>query len=168
MLGLRVGVGNDAGTRLHRCAAVRRDEHRADGDGGIEVAGEVEVADHARIRSASRRLELIDDLHRPHLRRSADGPGRERGPEHVDRPEPFAKTAGDLRGEVHHVGVVLQRHQLFHRAGAEVDDTTDIVAGEVDEHDMLGNFLRMLLELARETTIVFLGLAPPTGAGDRS
>ena len=40
-------VGDDPGARLQRGLAVAPD-HRADGDRGVEVAGEVDVADHAR------------------------------------------------------------------------------------------------------------------------
>ena len=50
----------------------RPHEHRADGDRGVEVAAEVDVADDAGVRPALDRLELVDDLHRPHLRRAAD------------------------------------------------------------------------------------------------
>ena len=60
-------------------------DHRADRDRGVEVAGEVDVADHARVRAALGRLELVDDLHRPHLRRAAHRAGRERRAQHVDR-----------------------------------------------------------------------------------
>ena len=62
-----------------------RDDHGADGDGGVDVAGEVDVADDAGVGPALGRLELVDDLHGPHLRRARHGAGRQRGPQHVDR-----------------------------------------------------------------------------------
>ena len=67
--------------------ALRADEHGADGDGGVEVAGEVDVADDAGVGPALDRLELVDDLHGPHLRRAAHRARRQRGPQHVDGPE---------------------------------------------------------------------------------
>ena len=79
-----IGVGDDPGPGLHARLAVAPD-HRADRDRGVEVAGEVEVADDAGVRAALRRLELVDDLHRPHLGRAAHRARRERGPQHVDR-----------------------------------------------------------------------------------
>ena len=80
-----VAVGDDAGAGLDGGGAVGRHQHGADGDGGVEVAGEVEVADHAGVRAPLGRLQLVDDLHGPHLRRARDGAGRQGGPQHVDR-----------------------------------------------------------------------------------
>ena len=48
----------------------------------------VDVADDAGVRAALDRFELVDDLHRPHLRRPAHRAGRQRRPQHVDRAEP--------------------------------------------------------------------------------
>ena len=95
------------------------DDHRADGDGGVEVAGEVDVADHAGVRAPLDRLEVVDDLHGPHLGRAGHRAGRERRPQHVDRPLPGPQLARDLRRHVHHVAVALQRHQLVDLLGAE-------------------------------------------------
>src|SRR4051812_35317687 len=55
VLVVRIAVGDDAGTGLHRRAAVV-DDHRADGDGGVDVAGEVEVTDGPGVRPALGRL----------------------------------------------------------------------------------------------------------------
>ena len=82
-----IGVGDDAGAGLHAGDAVV-DEHRADGDRRVEVAAPVDVADDPGVRPALDRLELVDDLHRPHLRRPAHRARRQRGPQHVDRTEP--------------------------------------------------------------------------------
>src|SRR5256885_5700921 len=43
------------------------------------------------------RSELVDDLHGPHLRGTGHRPGRERGPQHVDRPLPRPELARHLR-----------------------------------------------------------------------
>ena len=45
---------------------------------------------------------------------------------------------------MHHVAVALERHHLVDLHGAELDDPTDVVAGQVDEHDVLGDLLRVL------------------------
>ena len=57
--------------------------------------------------------------------------------------------------------VLLERHQLFDLLGPEGDDAPDVVAGEVDEHHVLGAFLRMLDELRREAPVVL----PACGRG---
>ena len=44
------GIGDDPGAGLERGLAVAPD-HRADRDRGVEVAGEVDVADDARVRA---------------------------------------------------------------------------------------------------------------------
>src|SRR5688572_32295229 len=58
-----VGVGHDAGSGRHGCATGAVDHHRADGDGGVEVAGEVDVTHDPGVGAALHRLELVDDLH---------------------------------------------------------------------------------------------------------
>ena len=46
------------------------DHDRADVDAGVEVAGVAQIADRAAVEAALHRLELVDDLHRPDLRRA--------------------------------------------------------------------------------------------------
>ena len=82
----RVAVGHDPGPGLHRGTAVGGHHHRADGDGGVEVAREVDVPDHAAVDAALGRLEVVDDLHGPHLGGPRQRPGRDRGPQDVDGP----------------------------------------------------------------------------------
>ena len=166
VLELGVAVGHDPGAGLH-ARPVAPPHHRADRDRGVEVAGEVEVADDARVRAALHRLELVDDLHRPHLGRAAHGAGRERGAQHVDRAAAGGELARDLGREVHHVGVTLEGHQFVHLLGAERHDPADVVAGEVDEHHVLGPLLRVLAQLGGEVPVVLLGAAPEAGARDR-
>src|SRR5659263_411917 len=74
VLDLGYGIGHDPGSRLHvRDAAL--DERRTDRDRRVRVAGEVEVADGTSVHSASGQLQLVDDLHRAHLRRPGERPG---------------------------------------------------------------------------------------------
>ncbi len=67
-----------------------------------------------------------------------------------------------------HVAVALQRHQLVDRLGAEPHDPADVVAGEVDQHHVLGPLLGVLAELAGQAAVLLVGLAPVAGAGDRA
>ena len=82
-------------------------------------------------------------------------------------PRPSHERAGDLRREVHHVAVALERHQLVDVDGAEAGHPTDVVAGEVDEHHVLGALLGMFHELGGEAPVVLVGAAALARAGDR-
>ena len=66
------------------------------------------------------------------------------------------------------MAVLLQRHHLVDLERAELDHAADIVAGKVDEHDVLGDFLGVLDELGGQPAVVFLGFAALAGAGDRA
>ena len=68
---------------------------------------------------------------------------------------------------MHHVAVPLERHHLVDLLGAELDDPADVVAGEVDEHHVLGELLRVLDELGAQAAVLLVGAAAAAGAGDR-
>src|SRR5262249_15473377 len=55
------------------------DDCRTNADRRVYIAGEVEVTDAAGVDAAPVLLKLGDDLHRPDLWRSGNGPGRETG-----------------------------------------------------------------------------------------
>ena len=61
---------------------------------------------------------------------------------------------------MHDVAVALDRHELVDLLGAEAHDPPDVVAGQVDQHDVLGEFLGVLGQLALEQAVVLLVLAP--------
>ena len=82
-------------------------------------------------------------------------------------PRPVAQLARHLRGEVHHVAVALERHQLVDVDGAEAGHPPHVVAGQVDEHDVLGDLLGVLAQLAGHPAVVLVGAATAAGAGDR-
>ena len=52
-----------------------------------------------------------------------------------------AQLAGDVRGDVHDVAVALDHHHVGDLDRAELGDAADVVAAQVDEHDVLGPFL---------------------------
>ena len=67
---------------------------------------------------------------------------------------------------MHHVAVALEGHELVDLLGAEAHDPSHVVAGQVDEHDVLGQLLGVLAELAGQSPVVGVGRAPRAGAGD--
>ena len=103
----------------------------------VEVAGRVEVADRAAVESAAHRLELVDDLHRPHLRRAGQRARRERRDKHVEASLPRRPGLDASRRCARHA-VALDRHELDDPDAAGRRHPTDVVAAEVDEHHVLG------------------------------
>ena len=64
--------------------------------------------------------------------------------------------------------IALERHELFDAFSAEAHDAADVVACQIDEHDVFRALLGVFGEL-RGQSLVVLGRAPaPTGACDRS
>ena len=66
------------------------------------------------------------------------------------------------------MAVALQRHQLVHVHRAELGHPAHVVAGEVHQHDVLGDLLRVLLQLGGHAPVVLVGAAAAAGAGDRT
>src|SRR5690606_9571670 len=114
---LRHGVGNDAGARLNVQGSVL-DHGRADGDGGVHVAVEGQVADGTAVDAALDRLQFVDDFHGADFRRAAECSSREGGTQHVDRGAAGFQCADDVGDDVHDVRVALDDHFVgdLHRA----------------------------------------------------
>ena len=146
---------------------VAHDDHRAQGDAGVHVAGEVNVPDGAGVGASTRRLEFVDDLHGPHLRRARHGPDRQRGPQCIESRPPRCEPTGNVRGDVHDVAVPLDRHHVGQFDTAEFSDSADIVATQIHEHDVLGPLLRIGQQLAFQRLIVFNRLTATARAGKR-
>ena len=129
--------------RLHVEHAVL-DDAGADGDCHVHVAGEAQVATGAAVDAALDGFELVDDLHRAHLRRTCQRAGREgrraarRGWSCRARASAF-----DVANDVHHVRVALDGKR-------SVTFTVPVLAmrpmsflAQVDQHHMLGALLRI-------------------------
>ena len=143
------------------------DDDGADVDRGVEVAVPGEVADRAAVGAALDRLQLVDDLHRPHLRRPGQRPRRQRRAQHVHRADPLAQSARDLADDVEDVGVGLDDHQLVDRDRAVLADPAEVVAAEVDQHHVLGPLLRVVDQPLGEAAVLVLAAPARRGAGDR-
>ena len=67
-----------------------------------------------------------------------------------ERVEPIAivgELAFDDRRQVHDVREALEAHELRHAHRPVVADAADVVAAEIDEHDVLGALLLVALQL---------------------
>ena len=54
---------------------------------------------------------------------------------------------------MHHVRIALDRHLLGDADAANLRDAADIVASQVEQHDVLGDFLRIVHELGRQRLV---------------
>src|SRR3546814_11605395 len=89
------------------------------------------------------RLDLVDDFHRADFRRAGQGAGGERCSQRVQRVETFLQTAGDVGDDVHDVAVALDHHLLGEPDAADVRDAANVVAAEVDQHQVFGDLFRI-------------------------
>src|SRR5215213_1227757 len=145
------------------------DEHaRPDGDAGVQVPREVEVPDAPGVRPAPVPLQVVDDLHGPDLGRTRHRARREARRQHVEGRHPLRQLADHVRDQVHHVGVPLDPHELVHPDGPGAADPAEVVAGQVDQHHVLGPLLLVRLELGLQGEVGLRVGAAGTGAGDGS
>ena len=126
-----------------------------------------DVADAAGIDVALDRFQLADHFQRADLRRAADRAGRERGTQHVGIAQPRLQLPGDFADDVHDVAVAFDHELLAHFHGTGLRDAASIVAAEVDQHQVLGAFLRVGQQLSFQRQVLLDGGTARTGAGNR-
>src|SRR5690606_36659911 len=139
-------VGHHAGCRLHVQGAVL-DEPRADGDRQVHLAAIADVARRAAVDAASHRLEFVDDLHGANLGCTGQGAGREGGAQHVHGIHALLEQAGDVGYQMHDVRIAFDHHLVGDLDAADLGDAADIIACQVDQHDVFGDLLGVCLEL---------------------
>ena len=94
-------------------------------------------------------------------------PGREERVEGVEGVEALVESTLDVRDQVHEVRVALDVGQSIDAHGARLGDATDVVATEVDEHDVLGDLLLVVQQFVFEFQVLGLVHAARPRAGDR-
>src|ERR687893_2476721 len=134
------GVGDDAAAGLEVRDAPFQ-ERGAQRYAGVEAAVHAVVAGGTGVGAAAGGLQLVDDLHRPHLRRPRDGPGGKGGGEGVEGGEIAPQIPFDGRDDVHDVRVALYLHKAGELDRADLAHAPEVVAPEVNEHDVLGPLL---------------------------
>ena len=117
------------------------DHDGADVDAGVEVARVAQPPDRAAVPAALDGLELVDDLHRADLGRARERARRQHRAQRVGRVDARAQRARDARDDVHDVRVRLDGHEGVDRDRPVLADAPEVVAPEVDEHDVLGALL---------------------------
>ena len=158
------GVGHDAAAGLDVGAAFA-EQGRADGDGHVHVAGEVQVAHHAAVDAAAVRFELVEQAQRAGLGRAGQRAGRERGLEDVVGLGVRGQLAHHGGHQVHDVAEPLHLHELGDVHGSGHADLGEVVARQVHQHQVLGAFLLVGQQLLGQGLVRLHGLA--RGAGNR-
>ena len=105
------------------------------------IAVRRKTADRAAIRAARRGFESRDDLHRPDLGRAGDRAAGEDRREDVDRAEAVLELGGDGRGHLEDGRIGLDREQFRHLDAARPGDAGEVVAQQIDDHQILGALL---------------------------
>ena len=167
VLGVRVAVGHDPapGLDVHRVAHLHQGPQ---GDAGVHVAGEVDVADGPAVRPPAVRLQLVNHLHRPHLGGARQGSCRQGRAEGVERRQPRPQRADDGAADVHDVTVALDGHEVGESHAAEFGHPPDVVAAEVHQHDVLGPLLGVGQQLLLQLGVECRGGPAAAGAGQRA
>jgi hypothetical protein len=141
-------------------------EHGADGDAGVEVAGEVCVEDCAAIGAAAAGFQFFNDFHGSDLRCSGERAGGEAGAQGVNGGEFGLEAAFDGADDVHDVRVALDEHEAVDFDGAELADAAYVVAAQVDKHDVLSALLFVVEHFVGECLVFLLIGAAGAGSGD--
>ena len=142
-------------------------DRRADADAEVHVAVEREVADGAAVGAPRRVLERGDDLHGADLGRPAERAGGEGRREEVEGVVARLEIRRDVGDEVHDVRVALDRHEIRHLHRAGQGDAPELVAAEIDQHEMLGALLLVLQQGVGVAPVLLLRRAAGPRAGDR-
>ena len=119
------------------------------------------------VGTTTNRLQPLDELHRPDLRRAGDAPARKRGGEEVEGAGIRAELAGHGRDEVLDGGGALEAAGAGHADRPRVADPPEVVAQHVDDHHVLGPVLGAGQQLPGERAVLLAGPAARPRALDR-
>src|SRR2546430_11955792 len=78
----------------------------------------------------------------------------------------LAKLALDIRDDMHDMAIALDCKFLGYLDRADFGDAPDIIAPEIEQHQVLGAFLFICKKFRRQIFIFGLGFTAPAGARD--
>src|SRR3569833_3637068 len=160
----RVGVSDDTPARA-KPDLPSHHRHRTDQKVEVHRAVAVEIAEGAGLRAAPHALEVGNDLHAAEFRDASDGTPRKYRAHRFYRRYVRAQLPTDIRNDMVYVSVGLNGHQLIHMDRAGLANAPEIVALQVDEHDVLRTLFGVRGE-SRHFGYIVLGPATP-GPGPR-
>ena len=94
-----------------------------------------------RVDAAARGFEFVDDFHGADFRRAGKRAAGKAGGQRVEAVHILAQAPAQARDQMHHVRVALDEHQLFDAHRAVFRNAAQVVAAQIDQHDVLGAFL---------------------------
>src|SRR5690554_3093163 len=159
------GISHHAGAGLD-VQGIVLDHGSADGDGGVHVAVERQVAYGAAVYATLHRFQFVDDFHGADLRRATQGAGGQGRAQHIQAAGALFQATGDVGDNVHHVGIALDDHLVGELHGAGFRYSAGVVAAQVDQHQVLGDFFRVGQQFVFQRLVFGLGSAALAGAGD--
>ncbi|MNP37327.1 hypothetical protein D3C76_1307690 [compost metagenome] len=144
------------------------DDRRANGNRGIHVAIPGKVTHGPAVNATLDRLQLVDDLHRADLRRARQGAGRQNRAQCIHRRQAFTQLPGDVGHDVHHIGVSLDHHLLGQPHAPRRRHPADVVAAQVDQHQVLGDFFLVRQQVIFQSPVGFFVRTARACSGNRS
>lgn len=79
----------------------------------------------------------------------------------------FVKVALDLRANMHDLGIPVYHHVIGDSDRADLGNSTEVIAAQIDQHVMLGKLLLIGKQLVFERLVLLRRFAARTGAGNR-
>src|SRR6266851_2801778 len=159
------GIGDDSASGLHVGDTIF-DDHSSQRDAGVQITSKIHVQHAAGIDAAAGALQFFDDFHGADLGRAGDSAGGKASHQRVQAIHIFAETATQSGDDVHDVGETLDGHELLDFDGAVIADAAEIVAAEIDKHDVLGAFLFAAEQLFFEALVFGFVFAAGPSSGD--
>ncbi len=163
--GFFVGIGHDAAAALHIQGLVFN-HGGADGDGQVHIVVEAPATCRAAIDAAFGRLQLFDDFQRANFWGAGECAGREGGGEHVHIRYAGFQTAFDIGNDVHHMRIALNHHFFGNADAAGFAHAADIVAAQINQHHVFGDFFGIAEQILLLRQIFGGGFAAQAGAGN--
>jgi hypothetical protein len=136
-----------------------READRPDGHVESCLAAGANAPDGPAIGPARIAFDLADQFHRPNLGRARDRSAGKQGPDHVDRDHTRQEFRADGRNHLVHGGIAFDRERLVDLNAAGDRDAREVVAHEVDDHQVLGLVLQRVGQFGGEGAV--FGLAAP-------
>src|SRR6185369_1719427 len=119
-----------------------------------------------RVKPATIRLELANDLHRANLRCASHSSRRETRRERVKPIEPITQSRSQTRLKMLHVRITFDVHQIINLHRSVIRNPPKIVAPEIDEHHVLSDLFLVRFQVFAEHPIFRLGRATFSRARD--
>ncbi len=140
-LGVDLRIGDDGAAGVVMDAAVVKERGCADGQVQLHIAANVHPSHGAAIDPARGLFQRAEDLQRALLRRSGDGATGEQRREDVAQTHMRPQRAVDRRFQVDERRMHRGFHQVQDANAAVFAQPPQVIALEIDDHDVLGPIL---------------------------